>query len=294
MLERIADYFAHIPSLHRALILAGGITLFWLIESAIPLFKFRYNKFKHALPNLFFTATTIVVNFSLAFLIVKTSDFVVAQKIGLLQWVDLPLWADIVVGLMVLDLLGAYFAHWTEHNVRWMWKFHMVHHADTHVDTTTANRHHPVESVFRVAFTLLAILVCGAPMWLVFLYQSMSVVLSQFNHANMRVPEWLDRPISWIIVSPNMHKVHHHYRLPETDTNYGNIFSLWDRLFRTYHFTPVKELNYGLDVLDNSKDLNLGYQLKVPFNRNIKSAADKDFVPNHPEGVKEQKEEYQV
>lgn len=287
MLERIADYFAHIPSLHRALILAGGITLFWLIESAIPLFRFRYNKWRHALPNLFFTATTIVVNFALAFLIVKTSDFVVERQIGLLQWVAFPLWAQLLVGLMLLDLIGAYFAHWTEHNVRWMWKFHMVHHADTHVDTTTANRHHPVESVFRVAFTLLAIVVCGAPMWLVFLYQSMSVVLSQFNHANMRVPEWLDRPLSWIIVSPNMHKVHHHYRLPETDTNYGNIFSLWDRLFRTYRHTPVKQLHYGLDVLDNRKDLNLGYQLKVPFDRSIKSAADKDFVPNHPEGVRE-------
>lgn len=286
MLERIAEYFSHIPSLHRALILAGGITLFWLIESAIPLFRFRYNKYRHALPNLFFTATTIVVNFALAFLIVKTSDFVVAQKIGLLQWVDLPLWADMLVGLLLLDLVGAYFAHWTEHNVRWMWKFHMVHHADTHVDTTTANRHHPVESVFRVAFTLLAILLSGAPMWLVFLYQSMSVVLSQFNHANMRVPEWLDRPIRWIIVSPNMHKVHHHYRLPETDTNYGNIFSLWDRLFRTYHHTPAKQLTYGLDVLDNSKDLNLAYQLKVPFDRTIKSAADKDFVPNHPENAR--------
>jgi sterol desaturase/sphingolipid hydroxylase (fatty acid hydroxylase superfamily) len=282
MLQEITDYFSTIPSLHRALILAGGITLFWLVEYAVPLFKFKYNKFRHALPNLFFTATTIVVNFSFAFLIVLTSDFVVSQKVGLLQWIEMPLWLQIIVGLMVLDLIGAWLAHFVQHKTKWMWKFHMVHHADTYVDTTTANRHHPVESVFRVAFTLLAVLVCGAPMWLVFLYQSMSVVLSQFNHANMRVPIWLDTAISWVIVSPNMHKVHHHYKLPQTDTNYGNIFSIWDRLFQTYMYTPAKDLNYGLDILDNSRDHDLGYQLKVPFDKNIKSAADEGFVPNIP------------
>lgn len=282
MLQSIADYFAHIPSLHRALILAGGITLFWMVESVAPLFTFRYNKWKHALPNFFFTATTIVVNFSLAFLIVQTGNFVVTYHIGLLQWVPMPLWLQMLAGLMVLDLVGAWLAHWTQHKVKWMWRFHMVHHADTHVDTTTANRHHPVESVFRLLFTLLAILVCGAPMWLVFLYQSLSVVLSQFNHANMRMPLWLDTGLSWIIVSPNMHKVHHHYMLPQTDTNYGNIFSVWDRLFRTYDQTPVEQLNYGLDILDNSRDRNLGYQLTVPFDSSIKSAADEGFVPNIP------------
>lgn len=282
MLEHIANYFAHIPSSHRALILAGGITFFWLIEYIIPLFKFKYNKFKHALPNLFFTFTTIVVNFGFAFLILKTSDFVDKQNIGILQWIEMPLWLQILVGLMLLDLIGAWLAHFTQHKVRWMWKFHMVHHADTYVDTTTANRHHPVESVFRVFFTLMAIVITGAPMWMVFLYQSLSVILSQFNHANMRMPQWLDTGISWIIVSPNMHKVHHHYRLPQTDSNYGNIFSIWDRLFRTYIFTPPTELNYGLDVLDNTRDQDLGYQLKVPFDSSIRSAAEEGFVPNVP------------
>lgn len=282
MLEKVAEYFSHIPSLHRALILAGGITLFWIVESAVPLFTFKYNKWKHALPNLFFTATTIVVNFAFAFLIVKSSDFVVAHKIGVLQWIDMPLWLQIIVGLMILDLIGAYLAHLTQHKIKWMWKFHMVHHADTHVDTTTANRHHPGESIIRVAFTLSAIYVCGAPMWLVFLYQSVSVVLSQFNHANMRMPIWLDNAIGLVIVSPNMHKVHHHYVLPETDSNYGNIFSFWDRLFRTYRHKSTKELLYGLDVLDNKRDLDLGYQLKIPFNKDIKSAKDEDFVADVP------------
>jgi sterol desaturase/sphingolipid hydroxylase (fatty acid hydroxylase superfamily) len=173
--------------------------------------------------------------------------------------------------LLLLDLVGAYFIHFIEHKIKWMWKFHMVHHADTHVDTTTANRHHPGESVFRAVFTTIGVIICGAPMWLVMLYQSLSAVLSQFNHANMRLPLWLDNAISWVIISPNMHKVHHHYMQPQTDSNYGNIFSIWDRLFGTYNYTPVESLRYGLDVLDDSTDEALNYQMKIPFDNSIKT-----------------------
>lgn len=271
MLENIIHYFEHIPSLHRALILAGGITFFWLIEGLIPLFGFRYNKWKHAGINIFFTVTTIVINFAFAVVIVKTSDWVMAHQFGLLQLVQLPLWLYMIGGLMLLDLVGAYSIHFIEHKVKWMWKFHMVHHADTHVDTTTANRHHPGESVFRAVFTLVGVVVCGAPMWLVMMYQSLSVVLTQFNHANIRLPNWLDNALSWIIVSPNMHKVHHHYMRPQTDSNYGNIFSVWDRLFGTFHYTPIEQIRYGLDVLDDSTDEKLGYQLKIPFNASVKT-----------------------
>jgi sterol desaturase/sphingolipid hydroxylase (fatty acid hydroxylase superfamily) len=269
MIDQIIHYFSTISSLHRALILAGGISIFWLAESAIPLFLFSYRKWKHAGINLFFTFTTILVNFSLAFLLVKAGDYVVAQRFGLLYLVALPNWLFMIVGLLLLDLVGAWFIHYIEHKVKWMWKFHMVHHADTHVDTTTANRHHPGESVFRFVFTLIGVLLLGTPIWLVMMYQSLSVVLTQFNHANIRLPEQLDKAISWVLVSPNMHKVHHHFKRPETDTNYGNIFSIWDRLFGTYHYTPMDQIKFGLDVLDNNADENMSYQMGIPFNKNI-------------------------
>lgn len=270
-MNAIIEYFSNIPSLHRALILAGGISFFWLTESFIPLFKFSYNKWKHAGLNFFFTFTTIVINFAFALLIVLTSDWAVQNHFGLLHIISLPVWIFLIAGLMLLDLIGAYFIHWLEHKVKWMWKFHMVHHADTFVDTTTANRHHPGESVFRAIFTLIAVVVTGAPMWLVMLYQSLSVVLSQFNHANIKMPKWLDKSVSWLIVSPDMHKVHHHYVRPETDTNYGNIFSIWDRIFGTFHFTEREKLQYGLDVLEGHNTQNLKEQIKVPFNKSIKT-----------------------
>jgi len=267
----IIHYFETIPSLHRALILAGGITFFWLLESGIPLFHFKYNKWKHAGVNFFFTFTTIIINFGFAVLIVLSGDWCINHHFGLLQWISMPLWLQMITGLLLLDLVGAYTIHLIQHKIKWMWKFHIVHHADSYVDTTTANRHHPGESVFRAVFTIIAVFVAGAPAWLVMLYQSLSAVLSQFNHANINMPEWLDKPLRFVIVTPNMHRIHHHFVRPETDTNYGNIFSLWDRLFSTYLITDPHNIKYGLDVLNDRNDESISTMLKIPFDKNIKT-----------------------
>jgi sterol desaturase/sphingolipid hydroxylase (fatty acid hydroxylase superfamily) len=265
-MEAIIKYFEHIPSAHRSLILVGGIAFFWLLEGAAPLIRFKYSKPRHAGINLFFTFTTIVVNFALAFILVKTSQFAVANGVGLLSWLTLPTWAEALIGLLLLDFVGAWLAHWTEHHVRWMWQFHAVHHSDQYVDTTTANRHHPGESVIRFVFTTVAVLLVGAPMWLVFMYQAFSVLLSQFNHANIELPRWADRALNWIVVTPNMHHVHHHYVLPYSNTNYGNIFSLWDRLFQTHTERAGKDLIYGLDTHPDPREHNhIGGILRTPF-----------------------------
>ena len=116
-----------------------------------------------------------------------------------------------------------------------MWKFHVIHHSDEHVDTTTALRHHPGESVFRAIFTCLAVLLVGAPIWLVMLYQSVSAVMSQFNHANFKLPPAFDKLMSLFIVTPGMHRVHHHHKQPYSDRNYGNIFSIWEPFFYNFN-----------------------------------------------------------
>ncbi len=266
MIESIIEYFANISSAHRTIILVGGLTIFSLIESAVPLFSLNYRRWKHGGINVFFTITTILVNFFMAFILVKTSDWVVAQEIGILQWIDTPLWLFLIIGLLLMDLLGAYTAHWVEHHVTWMWKFHVIHHSDQHIDATSANRHHPGESVIRFAFTILATIIVGAPMWLVFLYQSMSVVLSQFNHANIILPDAIDKILNKIICTPNMHHVHHHYRQPYSDTNYGNIFSFWDRIFSTYIEVDNNKLKYGLDThMDKPETNNIITMLLSPF-----------------------------
>ncbi len=265
-MQQLVNYFETISSLHRSLILFGGMLFFYLIEYAGPLFKFNYKKLSHAGINLVFTFTTIIVNFLFAFTIVKIGDWSIQNNIGILTHVHVSLLLYTIIGLLLLDLIGAYTVHYVEHKIKWMWRFHLIHHSDTFIDTTSANRHHPGESIFRLFFTVLAVGIVGAPMWLVMLYQSISVILSQFNHANIKLPSWLDKGISLLIVSPNMHKVHHHYVQPYTDSNYGNIFSIWDRLFGTFKTLPPDKIHYGIDTHMSPQENNtLGNLFAIPF-----------------------------
>lgn len=167
---------------------------------------------------------------------------------------------------MILDLVGAYLAHFVEHKVKPLWMVHLVHHSDHTVDSTTANRHHPLESIIRFFFTWIGVIICGVPVAIILLYQSISVVLSQFNHSNIKLPKNFDRLLSYFIVSPDMHKIHHHYRLPYTDTNYGNIFSIWDRLFGTFSYIDRSEIKYGIDVFPSEKkNSSIYHLLSQPF-----------------------------
>ena len=268
-MNEIIHYFETIPSLHRALILAGGITIFWLIETVKPLFILKYKKWKHAGINIFFTITSIIVNFLMAFILLWTSNWTVENHFGILQLATgINPWIFMIIGLLLLDLIGAYLVHFVEHKVKFLWRFHLVHHSDLWVDTTTANRHHPGESVIRFVFTTLAVVLVGTPMWMVFLYQSASVVLSQFNHANISLPVKIDKMLSYFIVSPDMHKVHHHYILPHTDSNYGNIFSIWDRLFGTFSTIKREDIVYGIDThMEVDKNNSLNNLLKIPFQK---------------------------
>ena len=269
-METVFNYFETIPSSHRSIILVGGITFFWILEGALPLFKFNYKKWKHALPNFFFTLTTIIINFSLAFLLLGTSDWVQQNDFGIINWLpfETPLWLYVFLGVLFLDFFGAYLAHFTEHKIKPLWMVHLVHHSDHKVDTTTANRHHPLESVIRFTFTLFGVLVVGTPIAIVMIYQSLSLVFTQFTHANIKMSKSLDKLLSYFIVSPDMHKIHHHNLLPYTDSNYGNIFSIWDRLLGTYKYLDREKIIYGVDTFPDEKiNSSLKELLKQPFQK---------------------------
>tara|TARA_Y100000287_G_scaffold185010_1_gene187165 strand:- start:671 stop:1507 length:837 start_codon:yes stop_codon:yes gene_type:complete len=265
----LINYFENIPTIHRSILIVGGITIFWFLEGLFPLVRFNYKKWQHAIPNFFFTLTTIVINLSMAFLLLNTSDWTIHNNFGLLQWIPgLTLWGEIILGVLLLDFVGAYLPHYTEHRIKPLWMIHLVHHSDPNVDTTTANRHHPLESIIRFLFTLLGVFIIGTSIGIVMLYQALSLVSTQFNHANIRLPKKLDQWISYIIVSPDMHKIHHHYRLPYTDTNFGNIFSIWDRMLGTFSNYEREKIIYGVDVFpDEKKNSQIKSLLKQPFEK---------------------------
>tara|TARA_B100000900_G_scaffold199785_1_gene169418 strand:- start:10 stop:846 length:837 start_codon:yes stop_codon:yes gene_type:complete len=265
----LINYFENIPTIDRSILIVGGITIFWFLEGLFPLVRFNYKKWQHAIPNFFFTLTTIVINLSMAFLLLNTSDWTIHNNFGLLQWIPgLTLWGEIILGVLLLDFVGAFLPHYTEHRIKPLWMIHLVHHSDPNVDTTTANRHHPLESVIRFLFTLLGVFIIGTSIGIVMLYQALSLVSTQFNHANIRLPKKLDQWISYIFVSPDMHKIHHHYRLPYTDTNFGNIFSIWDRMLGTFSNYEREKIIYGVDVFpDVKKNSQIKSLLKQPFQK---------------------------
>ena len=193
----------------------------------------EYNKTKHAFINITFTVITLIVNLFGAALILAAVKFNESNGTGLLNLATLPPWLYILLGLILMDLIGAWLIHWIQHKVKWLWKFHIIHHTDPNVDVTSGLRHHPGENIFRLLFTSLAVVVSGASFGLVMMYQTISAFFAHFSHANIQMPLAIDKAFSYIFVTPNFHKVHHHYIQPHTDSNYGNIFSIWDHLLRT-------------------------------------------------------------
>lgn len=269
MIDSLISFFEDVPTTFRAGVLIGGIFIFWVMEGVIPLFQFRYNKYRHAGINLTFTLFTAIIGFGLAGVLYATSTWVAANEFGLLYLVEMPLWVQVILGVMLLDFVGAWLIHWIQHKVKWMWKFHLIHHSDTTVDVTTGLRHHPGETLFRIFFTILGVFLIGIPIGIVMLYQSLSVLFAHLTHANINMPRKVDRALSFVFITPNMHKVHHHYAQPLTDTNYGNIFAIWDRLFGTYaEVNSPDEIKYGIDThMDPKENEDFVNLLKIPFQK---------------------------
>ncbi|NDF99181.1 MAG: fatty acid hydroxylase family protein [Chitinophagia bacterium] len=265
----VIDYFQQLEQrpLERMAILVGGLLFFWILEGAIPLFPLHYRttKLRHAGVNFAFTVIHLIIHSILAIFIVWLSDWCQQQSFGLVHWTRASIGWAILIGVLALDF-SSWWVHWVMHQQKFLWKFHLIHHSDTKVDVTTGLRHHPGDSLLRGLFFILLIFLSGAPMYAVMIYQTLVVAFTAFTHANIVLPARLDKALSYLVVSPNMHKVHHHRNQPYTDTNYGAVFSIWDRLFGTLSHLNIKDVQYGLDrYYPAEKDEELVTLLKKPF-----------------------------
>ncbi len=279
-MENLIIYFESIPSSIRTIFIVFGLSFFLILEKGIPSIHFEYKKFNHGLLNLSLTIMTLLINLVGAGLIFKTAEYNLSNQAGLInlnQIVDMPLWFKVIIAIIVLDFIGAWLIHMLEHKIKFMWLFHIIHHTDQNVDVTTGLRHHPIEAVFRLTFTTIAVLFSGATIGIVMLYQTISAFAAHFSHANFETPEKYDKLLSWIFVTPRFHRLHHHYVLPHTDHNFGNIFSIWDHLFRTNtHVGELDNVQFGLDTHMNQHEINsLKNLLLIPFQKYRKPVGTK-------------------
>lgn len=259
------DFFAELGTGHKLVWLIICLSFFLVIESFTPLFKGGYRSKVHMKTNFALIAGVLICNVILGAISVSLFEWLGTNNWGVLNLVDGALWIELLASIVVLDFIAQYCAHWSVHNIKLLWRVHLVHHSDTHVDTTTGLRLHPLDYLVRESYAIFAIFILDIPLAFYLMYRIFTIAFTHFNHANIKLPTRVDKAISYVFVSPNMHKFHHHYRVPLTDKNYGNILSIWDRLFGTFYYGDVGKIKYGLDITDEDKANDLKYQLMLPL-----------------------------
>lgn len=162
-----------------------------------------------------------------------------SQGLGLMRLVDVPFWAAAPIAVLLLDML-IYFQHRVFHAVPILWRLHRVHHADPELDASSGLRFHPVEILLSLGIKAVAVVALGAPAEAVLVFEVLLNATALFNHANVALPAWLDRPLRLVLVTPDMHRVHHSEIREETDSDFGFCLSCWDRMFGTYIAEPSK------------------------------------------------------
>jgi sterol desaturase/sphingolipid hydroxylase (fatty acid hydroxylase superfamily) len=258
----IAGEYLH---LHRALPAILILVLLWTWETARPLIVGRKARLRHAVRNLSLAAVNgVLLFFTLGFLTTLLAGWTAENKIGLLHIGEIGWARRLVVGFIILDA-WAYLWHLANHTNQFLWRFHRLHHSDHEMDCTTSARFHFGELAIAATTRLPFIVAFGLEPLAIVVHETVLVAVSQFHHSNIDLGRW-DRWLRWLIVTPSIHHVHHSRRLPETNSNFASVLSVWDRICRTFR-SPEKsgDLDFGLDELVDPHWHSIPAMLKLPF-----------------------------
>ena len=245
-----------------------------LIELARPRRRLTAAKSGRWFANLAIVGIDGVVVRAMALLAVPLAGsaaavFAASHGVGLLNWIELPVWLSVCVAIAALDL-AIWLQHFATHKIPLLWRLHQVHHADVDIDVSTAIRFHPIEIALSVLWRMVCVLVLGAPVAAVIGFEILLNASAMFSHANIALPVPADRILRRVIVTPDMHRVHHSVLHREHDRNYGFNLSVWDRIFGTYLAEPEKgheNMTIGLKAYQSLEPTRLSWCLALPFRR---------------------------
>jgi len=248
----------------------GGLALFLALELMIPYRKPSVSKTKRWFINLGLTVfNSALLRLAFAGAAMATSAYVTANHIGVLYLVELPHWLRLVITIVFLDFM-LWVWHLLNHVVPLLWRFHRVYHTDLNMDVSTATRFHVGELAISECIKLGLIYLLGAELLGVVLFEAAIVLSAQFHHSSLKVPAWLERVWLVLFVPPSMHRIHHSVVIKERNTNYGTIFSLWDRWLGTLLWeVDQASLKIGVGGHYDEKKLGLGHLLVMPFTRYV-------------------------
>ncbi len=271
MFLQFQQYFIAHESAFRLFSFIVILMLLLIVEIFWPRRKPDENNNSRRLNNVLL----LLVNYWAARLLVPLATYQVAiyvseNNMGLFNLISVPLLFNVFITVVIFALL-IYIQHVVFHKVKLLWNIHRVHHSDLAFDVTTGIRFHPFEIVLSMFYKLLATLLLGPAAFAIILYEILLNAMALFTHSNIYLNSKVDKYLRKIIVTPDMHRIHHSVEQSETDSNYGNIFSFWDKLFKTYHAVPragYNDLVIGLQEFRDKSNSQLVQLLKTPFINN--------------------------
>jgi sterol desaturase/sphingolipid hydroxylase (fatty acid hydroxylase superfamily) len=252
----------------RLAVAAGIFTLMISLEAFIPRRNDGIDRARRWPINLGLAAgNMLIMRFSIGGLAYLAAAYAQTHHLGLLNWLDVATPLAILVTLMVLDF-AIYCQHVASHHIPLLWRLHQVHHSDLAIDATTAVRFHPVEILLSMAYKALCIGLIGAEPSAVVIFEIILNGAATFNHSNIHIPAKLEQILRWLLITPDLHRIHHSTLPVETNSNYGFSIPLWDRIFRTFKAEPKQAqtlMPIGLPALRNPQDLRFTRLLQLPF-----------------------------
>ena len=259
------------PALMRSVIFLGVLLFFLLLELFNPYRKSTVSKVKRWFINLGMTGlNTIVLSLVFGSAPLLLAAYVSQHQLGILPKIPAPYWLKALLVVMFLDFM-LWVWHLLNHEVPFLWRFHRVHHTDLYMDVSTATRFHIGELAISAVIKLALIYMLGADVLMVLLFETLVVATAQFHHSSLKVPVWFENIWYVLFVPPSMHRIHHSVKIKERNTNYGTIFSLWDRFMGTL-VTKVNQagIRIGVGGHFDEKRLNLHHLLVMPFTRYVR------------------------
>lgn len=258
---------------------ASVLALIWTLETVIPFHPDRRERFKHSARNIFiglFNAVIMALLF--APILVSLTNWTEANNFGFLHLIALPVWASAVFALLLQDA-WMYAWHRANHSVPFLWRFHKVHHSDPEMEASTAVRFHTGEILISAVLRFGVIALLGLSLWQILLYDLLLVPVILFHHSNIIFPEIFDKFFRAVFASPAMHRIHHSLERIETDSNYGSIFSFWDRLARSFRLREntgnAGQMKYGLSEFSENEADKIFVLASMPF-RKLETSRRKD------------------
>lgn len=246
----------------------GLLGLFLVAEFLLPRRKRTISLLSRWRTNFSFTViNTVTLRVMEPVTAMILATIAAGSGIGLFNNLNWPFWVEFVLALLILDM-AIYVQHVITHKVPILWRLHKVHHADRDIDTTTALRFHPIEIGLSMFYKVLLVIVLGPAVLAVLVFEIILNGCAMFNHSNLKIPLALDRLLRPLLVTPDMHRVHHSVRVDETNSNYGFSLSIWDRVFKTYKAQPKDghdNMTIGLSEYQNENPAKLFWSLLSPF-----------------------------